>query len=90
MSGTISLFSIVFSGVAFVTSLVAIVLVLAQRFSSHKIEWKALETSPVKEEEEIKLDEVEDDFLNNALNLQRKKKKKEEDPMDEIFATSNF
>jgi len=90
----VSLFAIMFSLVSLLVSIAAIVIVLAQRWSSHKIEWRPLETfDPFKESEEEKkiLDSDDDKILEEALNLQRKGKKKQEvDPLNEILETNNF
>ncbi len=80
---------------AFIMSVVAIILVLAQRWSTHKIEWKPLQISDplAVSEEEVKATEDEDSkFLEEALSLQRngKKKKKDEDPLDSILESNNF
>jgi superfamily I DNA and RNA helicase len=87
----ISLFAITFSLVSLIVSIAAIVIVLAQRWSTHKIEWKPLEILPedqkFKDEDEEKTDL---DLVNEALQLSRKKKKKLEDPLDEILETNNF
>jgi len=91
MSSMISLFAITFSLVSLIVSIAAIVIVLAQRWSTHKIEWKPLEILPedqkFKDEDEEKTDL---DLVNEALQLSRKKKKKLEDPLDEILETNNF
>ncbi len=87
----ISLFAITFSLVSLLVSIAAIVIVLAQKWSTHKIEWKPLEILPedqkFKDEDEEKTDL---DLVNEALQLSRKKKKKLEDPLDEILETNNF
>lgn len=89
MNSTISLFAIAFSVLAFLISNVAIIIVLAQKWSTHKIEWKALEYEPIKEEEEYKEDD-EQAMLKSALDLSAKKRKKIEDPLDTILETNNF
>lgn len=82
------------SSLAFVTSLVAIVLVLAQRWSTHKIEWRPLVTETLEDEAEKEFKEVEEDdvvTLKEALSLQRKNKIKAPiDPLDTILETNNF
>jgi superfamily I DNA and RNA helicase len=87
----ISLFAITFSLVSLLVSIAAIVIVLAQKWSTHKIEWKPLEIlaedQKFKDEDEEKTDL---DLVNEALQLSRKKKKKLEDPLDEILETNNF
>lgn len=94
MNGTISLFAIMFSLVSLLVSIAAIVIVLAQKWSTHRIEWKPIETfDPFKESEEEKklLDGDDDKVLEGALNLQRRGKKKQEvDPLNEILETNNF
>lgn len=82
------------SALAFVTSIVAIVLVLAQRWSTHKIEWRPLVTETLEDKAEKELNEVEEDdavTLKEALSLQRKNKIKAPiDPLDTILETNNF
>jgi len=94
MSSMISMFAIAFSLVSLLVSIAAIVIVLAQKWSTHKIEWKPLETfDPFKESEEEKkiLDGDDDKVLEEALALQRKGKKKQDvDPLSEILETNNF
>ena len=86
--------TLIVSTIAFITSLIAIVLVLAQKWSTHKIEWKPLQIDdPFKEsEEEMKsVDDEDGKILEEALNLQRKgKKQKEVDPLADILETNNF
>lgn len=94
MNSMISLFAIVFSLVSLLISLAAIIIVLAQKWSTHKIEWKPLEIhDPFKQsEEEMKsVDDEDSKILEEALNLQRKgKKQKEVDPLADILETNNF
>lgn len=94
MNYTISLFAIAFSFLALIVSISAIVIVLAMKWSTHKIEWKPLQIhDPFKEsEEEIKtVDDEDSKILEEALNLQRKgKKSKEQDPLVDILETNNF
>jgi hypothetical protein len=85
--------TLIISTIAFVAALAAIVMVIAQRLSTHKIEWRPLvqETAEIESEEAEKFDDEEDSkFLKDALNLQRKGKAKVEDPLDNILSTSNF
>jgi biopolymer transport protein ExbB/TolQ len=86
--------TLILSVIALVTSLVAIVLVLAQRWSTHKIEWKPLQLndSVASSDEEFKdVDDEDGKILKEALNLQRNgKKQKDQDPLAEIFETNNF
>lgn len=94
MNSMISLFSITFSLVSLLVSIAAIVIVLAQKWSTHKIEWKPLQINdPFKEsEEEMKyVDDEDSKILEEALNLQRKgKKQKDQDPLADILETNNF
>lgn len=94
MNSTISLFAIAFSFLSLIISLGAIVIVLAMKWSTHKIEWKPLQLhDPFKEsEEETKtLEDDDSKILEEALNLQRKgKKQKDQDPLAEILETNNF
>lgn len=92
MNSMISMFAIMFSLVSLLVSIAAIVIVLAMKWSTHKIEWKPLQMhDPLSEpEEEIsEIAENDDKLLEKALNLQ-KKKKKESDPLDSILETNNF
>lgn len=92
MNGTLSLFAIAFSFMSLIVSIAAIVIVLAQRWSTHKIEWKPIETfDPFKESEDEKkiLDGDDEKILQEALTLQRKGRK-ESDPLNEILETNNF
>lgn len=86
--------TLILSTIALVTSLIAIVLVLAQRWSTHRIEWKPLQIEDTVKEAEKELeeqDQEDEEFLEKALHLQRNKKKKEDkDPLDEILETNNF
>jgi hypothetical protein len=84
--------TLIVSTIAIVISLIAIVLVLAQRWSTHKIEWKPLVTKELEEEEKFKEEEEESsELLAKALDLSKKaKKKKSEDPLDEILEANNF
>lgn len=80
-----------FSLVSLVISLAAIILVLAQRFSTHKIEWKPVEFGELKEEEKFKDEDEEEKLLAEAVELTKKARaKKSQDPLDEILETNNF
>jgi hypothetical protein len=69
-------------------SIVAIVIVLAQKWSTHSIEWKPLVTQELKEEDKFPEDEDEQ-LLKKALDLSAaKKKKKEEDPLAFLESTN--
>jgi hypothetical protein len=68
-------------------------MVLAQKWSTHKIEWKPLNFDPMEEEEEVLKEEEEAaELLDKALSLSKQatKKKKLTDPLDEILETNNF
>lgn len=86
--------TLIVSTIAIVTSLIAIVLVLAQRWSTHKIEWKPLQVQDpflVSDKETKEIDEDDGKILEEALNLQRKgKKQRDEDPLTDILETNNF
>jgi hypothetical protein len=86
--------TLILSTIALVVSLIAIVLVLAQRWSTHKIEWKPLQMNDplaVAEEESKDIDDEDGKILKEALNLQRNgKKQRDQDPLAEIFETNNF
>lgn len=86
--------TLIVSTIAIVTSLIAIVLVLAQRWSTHKIEWKPLQVQDpflVSDKETKEIDEDDGKILKEALNLQRKgKKQRDEDPLTDILETNNF
>jgi len=86
--------TLIVATLALIMSLAAIILVLAQKWSTHKIEWKPLKLNDpfLESEEEIKqVDEDDSKILADALNLQRKGRKlKEQDPLNEILETNNF
>ncbi len=86
--------TLILSTIALVTSLVAIVLVLAQRWSTHKIEWKPLQLNdPLAEaDKESEGSDIDDGkILQEALNLQRNgKKQRDQDPLNDILETNNF
>lgn len=86
--------TLIISVIALVAAIVAVILVLAQRWSSHKIEWRPLVTETLEDKAEKELNEVEEDdavTLKEALSLQRKNKIKAPiDPLDTILETNNF
>lgn len=90
MNGLVELFAISFSFLALVVAIAALVMVLAMKMSTHKIEWKTLDFEKFEDEVPGAKEEESDETLEKALNLQRKKKKKEEDPLDVLAETSNF
>lgn len=88
MTEALSIVTIIMSILSLCVSLVAIVLVLAQKWSTHKIEWKPLSIETPKEEEVEASITSDEELLEKALFL-NKKKKKEIDPLSEN-ETSNF
>jgi hypothetical protein len=68
--------------------------VLAQKWSTHKIEWKPLQFQDplaVAEEQSKDVGNEDEKILKEALSLQRTgKKQKDQDPLAEIFETNNF
>lgn len=89
MGIAINLTAIIISSLSLVASIAALAMVIGQKLSTHRIEWKALEYEPIKEEEEYKEDD-EQAMLKSALELSSKKRKKIEDPLDTILETNNF
>jgi hypothetical protein len=92
MSNALSLTAIFISGFSLIMSLAAIIFVVAQKLSTHKIEFKPLLSDELREEDKFQEEaEEEDKLLQEALKLsQSKRKKKSEDPLDSILETSNF
>ena len=88
MNVALNIVTIIMSILSLCISLVAIVLVLAQKWSTHKIEWKPLSIETPKEEEVEAPITSDEELLEKALFL-NKKKKKEIDPLSEN-ETSNF
>ena len=86
--------TLIVSILSLLASFVAIVLVLAQKFSTHRIDWKPMITGTPEEIVEKEMDAIEEDedkYLAKALNLQRSKlKSREIDPLDEILDSTNF
>jgi len=86
--------TLIMSVIALVAAIVAVILVLAQRFSTHKIEWRPLAAESFEDESEkelIEADEEDEATLKEALRLQRTKKPKASiDPLDSILETNNF
>jgi hypothetical protein len=83
--------TLIIATLALVAALAALVLNLATRWSTHKIEWKPLKTHDPFEELE-KSPELDDDnrLLAEAISMQRKGKIKAEDPLDQILESNNF
>jgi hypothetical protein len=84
--------TLIVSVLALVVSLAALAMVIGMKLSTHKIEWKPLITSDLREEEKYKDEEEEtSEMLKEVLELSAKaKKKKVTDPLDEILETNNF
>lgn len=98
METAINLTAIIISVISILLSLTAIIMVVAQKWSSHKIEFRPLEVNdPFKEDETFKkFEEPEDITIEQALKLsqegleRKKKKKQDEDPLDSILESNNF
>ena len=86
--------TLIISCLALFVGSAALIIVLAQRWSTHKIEWKPLEMKAFEEEEEEESDKLaqkDDELLADAIKLQRAKKKKiEEDPLADLLQSNNF
>ena len=96
METAINLTAIIISVIALIISLTACILVLAMKWSTHKIEFRPLETKemfPSEEEDDFRpFTEPDSDMVQEALKLSRegKKRKKDSDPLDEILESNNF
>lgn len=89
MSEAINFTAIIMSTLALVISLVSIVLVLAQKMSTHKIEWRPLTTVEPEQEEILTEEESDEEILEKALLLQKAgKKSKYTDPLADIESTN--
>ncbi len=89
MSGTneaLNLCAIIISFLALLVAVAALGISLGLKWSTHKIEFKPLEFDEFEDKEDEEIDE--DEILQAALKLQRKKKI--EDPLEDITKTSNF
>jgi hypothetical protein len=89
-----SIIAIIIASLSLIVSLAALGVTLGMKWSTHRIEWKPIETfDPVKEAEK-ETEEVEEEdgkTLENALELQRKgKKPKLQDPLETILEDNNF
>lgn len=87
--------TLILSTISLVISIVAIIMVVATKLSTHKIEWKPLNLhDPLENSESEVMFKTEEDekILSEVLEMQRtgKKKKKDEDPLDAISETNNF
>jgi hypothetical protein len=84
--------TLIISCIALLLSTLACIAFVAQRMSTHKIEWRPLVQEKIEqelEEEDINLSNDDDKILNEALYMSRKKKK-EVDPLDEVLETANY
>lgn len=89
MSEAINFTAIIMATLALAISLVSIVLVLAQRWSTHKIEWKPLNIIEPEQEEVQTEEESDEEILEKALLLQKAgKKSKYIDPLADIESTN--
>lgn len=87
--------TLIISAIALVAAIVAIILVLAQRWSSHKIEWRPLITEKLEDIADKEQDDIEEqdaEILSKAYTMQRssKKSKPDQDPLDDILKSHNF
>jgi hypothetical protein len=85
--------SLIMSAISLAVAVAALAMIIGMKLSTHKIEWKPLKIDdPLLESDKEYKEEQEDEakVLEDALNLQRKKQKKPEDPMEEVFQTANF
>lgn len=91
MSEAINLTAIILSIIALIISIISGILVLALKFSTHKIEFKPLTFSDLEEKavEDELIQESDEDTLDKAKELQ-KKARRTQDPLDDILSTSNF
>lgn len=97
METAINIASVIMSVIALVFSIIACILVLAMKWSTHKIEFRPLDTKEMfKEEEEEEFrpfTEPDSKLVEDALKLSqegKKRKNREQDPLDEILESNNF
>jgi hypothetical protein len=89
MNDALNFTAIILASMAFILSLISLVLNLATRFSTHRIEWKPLEMEKFKDEEDSELDDEQ--LLVKAMELSKKSRAaKKQDPLDDILETNNF
>lgn len=88
MSDAINLVAIIISILALVVALAALAMVIGMKLSTHKVEWKTLDFEKF-DENVSKPEEEDEELLEKAKNLQRKKNKVM-DPLEDIAVTSNF
>ena len=92
MELAVNLTSIIISSIALLVAIASLCMTIGQKLSSHKIEWRPLQLADIEEEVEKEKEEQElsdAELVKEALKLNRKKKKSE-DPLDEILETNNF
>ena len=95
MVTAINLTAIIIASISILVSIASLCLVIGQRLSSHKIEWRPLVTKEL-EERELELEDQETEhndekLLESAISMSRKSKKdKDIDPLDEILQSHNF
>jgi hypothetical protein len=92
----INLTAIIISSIAIVFSLAALAMIIGMKLSTHKIEFKPLEIKDPFIEDDFKpFTEPSEEIVDEALKLskeglERKKKAKDKDPLDEILESNNF
>lgn len=97
METAINLTAIIISSVSLLVALAALAMIIGLKLSTHKIEFKPLEINdPFNMGDDFKpFTEPSEDLIDEAIKLskegrERREKKKETDPLDEILASSNF
>jgi hypothetical protein len=92
----INLTAIILASISIVISLAALGVCLGMRWSTHRVDFKPLEAyDPLKQEEDFgSFSEPDTTLVDKAMGLSRegvkKKKKKEEDPLDSLLESNNF
>lgn len=95
MEVAINLTAIIISAIALIVAVAALAMVIGMKLSTHRVDFKPLEIhDPFKEEDFQPFTEPTEEVVQEALKLSReglqRKKKKEEDPLDEILQSNNF
>ena len=95
MKTAIDLTAIIISSIALVVAIASLVLVIAMRISTHKVEFRPMEIhDPFKEDDFKPFTEPDADVLDKGIKLSedgvKKKKKKDTDPLDEVLESTNF
>lgn len=94
MKEALEMLSVILSSLSLMVALAALGVCLGMKWSSHKIEWRPLETTKVEEEEFESFTDPDVGLVDKALELSKqgkeRKKKKDEDPLDSILESSNF